>query len=83
MFAFPRPAVQDWHGPQSGLTAHQWFGGKALEGLVAGMLAEDLEKITPQKCRLVARAAKRMADAMVQEFGIDTPEAMSSSPSSS
>ena len=60
--AFPSPRWEGWGSPQEGMTLRDYFAAKAMQGLLAGLLADRMDV----KWQNIAIDAYRQADAMIK-----------------
>jgi hypothetical protein len=60
--AFPSPRWEGWGSPQEGMTLRDYFAAKAMQGLLAGLLADRMDV----KWQNIAIDAYRQADAMMK-----------------
>ena len=61
--AFPNPRWEGWGSPQEGMTLRDYFAAKAMQSMVQGRGAANLEQ---GGYTAVSMMAYRMADAMLK-----------------
>ena len=61
--AFPNPRWEGWGSPQEGMTLRDYFAAKAMQAMVQGRGAANLEQ---GGYTAVSMMAYRMADAMLK-----------------